>query len=149
LAQGVGRRGEPPRSALDERFRLGGRPVPDRQREAGVQDPLGDRLAHVAEPDYPYCSIHPPATPRLTPSTPPFSSRNIAAPTISSVVPVRPIGVRACTASTALSLPDHSGVSPMIPGWIAFTRTGASCTASVRTRPSTPPFTVEMVVEPE
>src|SRR5262249_29248906 len=135
-------------AALDERLRFGGRPVPDRERKARVQDPLGDWPAHVAESDDRYCSIHPPSTSRLTPSTPPFSSRNIAAPTISSVVTVRPIGVRARTASTACCLLDHSGVSPMTPGWIAFARTGASCTASVRTRPSTPPFTVEMVVEP-
>ena len=35
-----------------------------------------------------------------------------------------------------------------MPGWIALTRIGASCSASVRTSPSTPPFTVVTVVEP-
>ena len=42
-----------------------------------------------------YCSSHPPSTSRLTPFTAPFSSRNTDAPTISSVVTGRPIGVRA------------------------------------------------------
>ena len=35
-----------------------------------------------------------------------------------------------------------------MPGWIAFTRLGASSTTIVLTRPSTPPFTVVTVVEP-
>ena len=43
---------------------------------------------------------------------------------------------------------DHSGESPTMPGWIALTRIGASWSASVRTRPVTPPFTVVTVVEP-
>jgi hypothetical protein len=39
-------------------------------------------------------------------------------------------------------------VSPTIPGWIAFTRIGASSVARTLVRPTMPPFTVDTVVEP-
>ncbi len=67
---------------------------------------------------------------------------------MSSIATLRPVGVRSRTAAVAASLPDQNGLSPTIPGCSALTRSGASCTASVRTMPLTPPFTVETVVEP-
>ena len=89
--------------------------------------------------------------------TPPFSRTNSAAPTISSIVTARPIGVRRHGSSIA-SLSRHAGLSPTIPEWIALTRIGASSTceistdkvdeASVWTLPVTPPLTVLTVVEP-
>src|SRR5207249_2170041 len=96
-----------------------------------------------------YRSSHPPSTSRLTPLTAAFSSRNVDASTISSMVTRRPSGVRARTASsTASGFPAQAGLSPTMPGWIAFTRIGASSTASVWTTPVTPPLTVVTVVEP-
>src|SRR5581483_530161 len=145
----LGRRREPGRAALDERLSLRRCAVEDGERVAGVEDPLGNRRSHLPEPDDGYLSIHPPSTSRLTPFTPPFSSRNSAASATSSVVTSRPIGVRVRTASsTASGFPSQAGVSPTMPGWIALTRIGASSTASVWTTPVTPPLTVVTVVEP-
>ncbi len=45
-------------------------------------------------------------------------------------------------------MPSQNGLSPMMPGWIAFTRIGASSSAIVRVSPSMPPLMVETVVEP-
>ena len=54
--------------------------------------------------------------------------------------------MRAMTASRLLSF--QYGLLPTMPGWMALTRIGASSVASVRVRATTPPFTVETVVEP-
>ena len=62
------------------------------------------------------------------------------------MVAIRPSGVRVTTWSSGL--PDQNGLSPTMPGWMALTRIGASSTASVCTMPTTPPLTVETVVEP-
>src|SRR5262249_54893457 len=95
-----------------------------------------------------YCRIHPPSTMRLTPLTPLLLKRNFTASTTSSVVASLPPGVRARTLASASGLSLHAGVSPIIPGWIALNRIGASSTAIVLIMLLTPPFTIVTVVEP-
>ena len=52
------------------------------------------------------------------------------------------------TASSTAGGLAEVGVSPTIPGWIAFTLTGASSIASDLTMLEMPPLTVVIVVEP-
>src|SRR4051794_33404623 len=139
---------QPGRPAREELVVAARRAVVHEHPVVGVEQPLGDREAHVAEADQRYRSSHPPSTSRLTPFTPPFSSRKIDASTTSSIVTSLPNGVRPRVASSVCSLSAQYGLSPTIPGWIPLTRIGASSTASVCTIPVTPPFTVVTVVEP-
>src|ERR1700679_973325 len=118
---------------------------------AGSLDPLRDRRAHVSESedsDADQPNTQPPSTFRLTPLTPLLRSRNRAASVTSSIVIARPVGVRFTTASIIAALSFQAGLSPTIPGCNAFTRTGASSSAKVRTIVSTAPLTLVTVVEP-
>ena len=114
LDERVRRSCEHGRAALPERLGAAGGAVEDGERVARVEDPLGDRLAHLPEADdcdprLRHNARHPPSTSRLTPFTPPFSSRKSDASTISSIVTVRPIGVRAAVRSSTSGLAAHSG----------------------------------------
>ena len=78
-----------------------------RERKAGVEDPLGDRQAHVPEPERAALarwSIHPPSTSRFMAVHAAVLEQERDAATISSMVTVRPSGVRAATALEHLRL---------------------------------------------
>src|SRR5687767_14398336 len=102
----------------------------------------------LTSPALPQRQCQPPSTIRSTPFTAVFSSRNTAAATISSIVAKRPIGVSDVYFATAADLSDQYGLLPTTPGWIELARNGFSSSTSVRVRPTMPPFTVVMVVEP-
>ena len=67
---------------------------------------------------------------------------------MSLVVTCRPVGVRASTFARCSARSLQVAVSATMPGWIAFTRTGASSIASERIQVATAPFTDVTVVEP-
>ena len=117
------------RAARRQRLGALARAVVHREREAGVEDPVGERPAHLAEADERSLHVfHPPSASSSTPFTAPFSSRKIDASTISSIVTSRPMSVfERWYSRTASGLDAHSGLSPTTPGWIALTRIGASC----------------------
>ena len=109
------------RAALPERLGASRGAVEDGERVARVEDPLGDRLAHLPEandcdPRLRHNACQPPSITRLIAFAPPFSSRKSDAPMISSIVTVRPMRVRAAARSTISVFGAHSGESPTIPG---------------------------------
>src|SRR3954453_17760492 len=93
--------------------------------------------------------IRPLSTTRSMPSTDGFSSRKRVPSTMSAIVASFLVMVFDVWPSRiAGGLPCQYGLSPVIPGWIALTRIGASSQARLRVSPDTPPLTVETVVEP-
>ena len=126
--EGARHRAEGRRASRDQLAVATGRAVGHEQRIAGLREALANRLTHVAESDQAHArqwgfalrhrSSHPPSIARLTPFTPPFSSRNIA-----GVRRPRPWS-RACRAgcaprtgsSTAAGLSAQYGLSPTMPG---------------------------------
>src|SRR4051812_46639863 len=96
----------------------------------------------------PQRQCQPPSTIRSTPLIAPFSRRNTAAPTISSIVASRPSGVSDVYFAIAAGFSDQYGLSPTTPGWTDFTRGGRSSPTGARVSPPPPPLTVVTVVEP-
>src|SRR5215213_7496330 len=108
----------------------------------GASHPAGAHQCHS------HGTSQPPSIYRSRPLTDRLRIRKSTPSTMSSIVTLRPVGVALRTLSGKSGFSDQYGLFATMPGWMAFTRRGASWTTKACIRPERPAFTVPTVIPP-